>query len=138
MVNPYKAADAFVTDFRNMEYVLKRSGYLRNDKEVAEADWDLFAKCLGLAFFDHVGDRDCEDFDRQPTPAASGQHAMVAPESGAIGQRRATHDQWRLPGAQQLHPWREVHGWPGGTMGPRYDAYHGGARGVEGSDELTS
>jgi len=54
MVNPYKAADAFVTDFRNMEYVLKRSGYLRNDKEVAEADWDLFAKCLGLAFFDHV------------------------------------------------------------------------------------
>ena len=54
MVNPYRAAEAFATDFRQMEYVLKRNGYLRKDKEVAEADWDLFAKNLGTAFFEHV------------------------------------------------------------------------------------
>ncbi len=54
MVNPYEAAEAFVTDFRQMEYVLKRNGYLRKNKEVAEADWDLFAKGLGTKFFERV------------------------------------------------------------------------------------
>ena len=54
MVNPYTAAEAFAADFRQMEYVLKRSGYLRKNKEVAEADWDLFAKHLGSGFFEHV------------------------------------------------------------------------------------
>jgi hypothetical protein len=89
--------------------------YLRKDKEVAEADRDLFAKDLGCAFFEQVrGDRDCEDFERPPTPAAFGQYATVAAKPGTIGQRRATGDQWRLPGAQQLHPWREVHGRPEG------------------------
>jgi hypothetical protein len=28
--------------------------YLRKDKEVAEADWDMFTKDLGRAFFEHV------------------------------------------------------------------------------------
>lgn len=54
MVNPYDAAQAFVTDFRDMEYVLKRSGYLRKGKEIAEADWDLFANGLGRPFFEHI------------------------------------------------------------------------------------
>ena len=54
MINPYQAAEAFVTDFRHMEYALKRSGYLRKGKEVAEADWAFFAKDLGPEFFEHV------------------------------------------------------------------------------------
>jgi hypothetical protein len=54
MVNPYDAAEAFITDFRAMEYALKRSGYLRKGKEIAEADWDLFASKLGRPFFEHV------------------------------------------------------------------------------------
>ena len=54
MTNPHKAAEAFAADFRHMEYVLKRSGYLRKEKELAEADWDKFAKCLGVAFFERV------------------------------------------------------------------------------------
>ncbi|MGF1630202.1 MAG: hypothetical protein ACFCUT_12090 [Kiloniellaceae bacterium] len=54
MVDPYKAAEAFVADFREMEYVLKRSGYRRRNKKAAEADWELFANNLGLAFFEHV------------------------------------------------------------------------------------
>lgn len=52
MVNRYEAAEAFVSDFRQMEYVLKRSGFLRKEKEIAEADWDLFASKLGSSFFD--------------------------------------------------------------------------------------
>ncbi|HTN62103.1 MAG TPA: hypothetical protein VL147_11180 [Devosia sp.] len=33
---------------------MKRSGYLRKNKGVAEADWDLFAKDLGQSFFELV------------------------------------------------------------------------------------
>lgn len=54
MVNPYEAAKAFVTDFQQVEYALKRSGYLRKDKQIAEADWDLFAVELGPEFFESV------------------------------------------------------------------------------------
>ena len=54
MTNPYEIANAFVADFRLVEYGLKRSDYLRKGKYVAEADWDLFAQALGPAFFDHV------------------------------------------------------------------------------------
>ncbi len=41
MPNIHKAVEEFVTDFRHMEYALKRSGYLRKNKDIAEADWDL-------------------------------------------------------------------------------------------------
>lgn len=54
MGNPHKAAEAFAAQFRHMEYVLKRTDYLRKNKEVAEADWDKFASDLGPAFFGHV------------------------------------------------------------------------------------
>lgn len=54
MTNPYKSAEAFVADFRRMEYFLKRSSYLRKGSKVAEADWDRFANSLGPEFFEHV------------------------------------------------------------------------------------
>ncbi|WP_282045878.1 hypothetical protein [Roseibium album] len=54
MTNPYKLAKAFATDFGHMEYALKRSGYLRPNKDIAEADWDAFANSLGSKFFEHV------------------------------------------------------------------------------------
>lgn len=54
MVNPYQLAETFVADFRQTEYALKRSGYLRKSKDVAEADWDIFAASLGASFFDYV------------------------------------------------------------------------------------
>jgi len=54
MDDPYRAADAFAKDFRQMEYAMKRSGFRRQDKAIAEADWDLFAQSLGHKFFDHI------------------------------------------------------------------------------------
>jgi hypothetical protein len=54
MVNPHDAAEAFVTAFRQAEYALKRSGYLRKKKEIAETDWDLFANKLGRPFFEKI------------------------------------------------------------------------------------
>lgn len=54
MSNPYKTADAFAKAFRHTEYAMKRSRYLRKNKDVAEADWDLFAKDLGQGFFELV------------------------------------------------------------------------------------
>jgi len=50
----YRTAKAFADDFGAMEYVLKRSGFIRMNKEVAIADWDLFAQSLGTGFFEHV------------------------------------------------------------------------------------
>jgi hypothetical protein len=52
--NPYAAAEAFAYDFRHMEYALKRSGFLRENKNVAEADWDRFAVELSNRFFQQV------------------------------------------------------------------------------------
>lgn len=54
MDNPHAAGMAFAADYAGIEYALKRSGYLRKNKAVAEADWDRFAQTLGKAFFDHV------------------------------------------------------------------------------------
>ncbi|WP_439501621.1 hypothetical protein [Aminobacter ciceronei] len=54
MRNPYKEAEDFARTFRQTEHALKRSGYLRKDKDIAEADWDEFAKKLGTEFFQHV------------------------------------------------------------------------------------
>lgn len=54
MTNPYKAAEAFAADFRQMEYALKRSGYVRPGKTIAEANWEQFASDLGTAFFHQV------------------------------------------------------------------------------------
>lgn len=54
MPDPYRTAKDFADDFGAMEYALKRSGFLRKNREVAEADWDLFAKSLGTAFFEQV------------------------------------------------------------------------------------
>jgi hypothetical protein len=54
LANPHEAADAFARDFRRMEYALKRSGFLKKDREVAEADWDLLASKLGRKFFVNI------------------------------------------------------------------------------------
>lgn len=54
MPHPQDIADEFAAEFRHVEYALKRSGYLRKDKEIAEADWDLFAEELGQPFFDRI------------------------------------------------------------------------------------
>lgn len=46
---------AFAADFGAMEYALKRSPeFRRKNKEVAEADWDAFAKALGPVFFEQI------------------------------------------------------------------------------------
>lgn len=57
MPHPQYIADAFVAEFRHVEYALKRSGYLRKDKEIAEADWGLFANELGQPFFDRIKEK---------------------------------------------------------------------------------
>jgi hypothetical protein len=54
MINPYKAAEAFGNFFGETEYALKRSGYKRKERQVAEVDWQLFANKLGAAFFNHI------------------------------------------------------------------------------------
>lgn len=52
--NPHEIARAFALDFGHAEYALKRSRYLRKNKETAEADWDSFARDLGADFFANV------------------------------------------------------------------------------------
>jgi hypothetical protein len=54
MSNPGRLAEEFTADFRRMEYTLKRSGFLRKNRNVAEADWHLLASQLGSAFFDRI------------------------------------------------------------------------------------
>lgn len=54
MTNPYKEAEEFARTFAQTEYALKRSGYLRKDRDIAEADWDEFAKKLGPDFFQRI------------------------------------------------------------------------------------
>lgn len=54
MRNPYKEAEEFARTFGQTEHALKRSGYLRKDKKIAEADWHEFAKKLGPDFFRHI------------------------------------------------------------------------------------
>jgi hypothetical protein len=58
MMNPDNAADAFGKFFRDTEYALKRSGYQRKERQVAEVDWQLFATRLGTAFFSHVVEKE--------------------------------------------------------------------------------
>lgn len=55
--NPYETARAFAQSFASAEYALKRSKYRRKGKEIAEADWDAFARDLGANFFVHVVDK---------------------------------------------------------------------------------
>ncbi|GFM29134.1 hypothetical protein [Novosphingobium sp. PY1] len=52
--NPYEVARAFAPDFGRAEYALKRSKYLRENKEIAEADWESFARDLEAEFFTDV------------------------------------------------------------------------------------
>jgi len=52
--NPFELAFAFAKDFASAEYALKRSGYLRQNKKAAEADWEKFATALGPEFFASV------------------------------------------------------------------------------------
>lgn len=54
MENPYETAKAFAFEFGRTEYALKRSGYLRKNKDLAEADWDSFAGDLGADFFTYI------------------------------------------------------------------------------------
>ena len=58
MENTYETAKAFALDFGWTEYALKRSDYLRENKEVAEADWDSFAGDLGADFFAHIVEKE--------------------------------------------------------------------------------
>lgn len=51
--NPHEAAAAFAAEFRQSEYALKRSGYLKK-RDLAEADWDRVARELGQAFHDRI------------------------------------------------------------------------------------
>ncbi|WP_234180395.1 hypothetical protein [Sphingopyxis sp. NFH-91] len=57
MEDPYKLAASFARSFGETEYALKRSSHLRENKDVAEADWDSFARDLGPDFFATVVDR---------------------------------------------------------------------------------
>lgn len=57
MDNPYVVAGAFGREFGDAEYALKRSGWIRLNKETAEADWDAFARDLGPEFFAAVVDK---------------------------------------------------------------------------------
>lgn len=57
MHNPYEIAGAFARTFGEAEYVLKRSGHLRQNKDVAEADGDAFARDLGPDFFAAIVDK---------------------------------------------------------------------------------
>jgi hypothetical protein len=57
MDNPYEVAGLFAKSFGDAEYALKRSGCLRQNKDVAEADWDAFARYLGPHFFAAVVDK---------------------------------------------------------------------------------
>jgi hypothetical protein len=55
--NAYRVAGAFAAAFGDAEYALKRSDRLRLNKDVAEADWDAFARDLGPDFFAAVVDQ---------------------------------------------------------------------------------
>ncbi|RSY81080.1 hypothetical protein DAH66_15420 [Sphingomonas koreensis] len=57
MHDPYKVAGAFARKFGDAEYALKRSSRLRQNKDVAEADWDAFARDLGPDFFTAIVDK---------------------------------------------------------------------------------
>jgi hypothetical protein len=50
-------AGAFARIFGEAEYALKRSGRVRQDKDIAEADWDAFARDLGSDFFAAIVDK---------------------------------------------------------------------------------
>lgn len=47
MTDTHIRCEAFIREFRSAEYALKRSGFRRLDRDVAEADWDRFAQTLG-------------------------------------------------------------------------------------------
>lgn len=51
MTDPYEAARSFATEFGKTEYALKRSGFLRKGRDVAEPDWNAYAGALGAEFF---------------------------------------------------------------------------------------
>lgn len=53
MHDPHEVAGAF----GDAEYALKRSSRLRQNKDVAEADWDAFARDLGPDFFTTIVDK---------------------------------------------------------------------------------
>jgi hypothetical protein len=55
--DPREAAKAFTTEYGLAEYALKRSGYLRKGKRVAEADWHAFARDLGPNFLKSIMDK---------------------------------------------------------------------------------
>ncbi len=55
--DPHELARSFTRTFAQAEYALKRSGYLRAKREVAEADWGAFARDLGPSFFEAVADK---------------------------------------------------------------------------------
>jgi hypothetical protein len=57
MDNPNEVAGAFARAFGEAEYALKRSDRLRQNRDVAEADWDAFAGDLGGDFFAAVVDK---------------------------------------------------------------------------------
>lgn len=53
MTNPYRDAEEFSALFRKMEHDMKRLGFLKGTDH-AQADWNKFARKLGLPFFDAI------------------------------------------------------------------------------------
>jgi hypothetical protein len=54
MANPYEDALALRLLFSQFEYALKNTGYLKVNREDAEADWDRFAHDLGPGFYEEI------------------------------------------------------------------------------------
>ena len=55
MKDPYEAARELAALFGRYEHALKRSNFLQN-RPVAQANWEKFARELGPSFFEHVKD----------------------------------------------------------------------------------
>lgn len=62
MTNPHDAARSFATDFGKTEYALKRRGYFREGRDVAEP---ARSRALGVKFFSHVNEQKIATIDRQ-------------------------------------------------------------------------
>ena len=54
MPDPYEAGQILAKLFGQFEHDLRKSGYLREGRADAQADWNKFARHLGQDFFDHV------------------------------------------------------------------------------------
>lgn len=102
LTNPYIELEAFAPIFRQTKYALKRSGYLRKNKDTAEADWNAVAKKLGPEFFKHIVASGIAITLVSDPPQRLLADMMWACENPPSNKCGTTHHQWRLPCAQQL------------------------------------